>query len=213
MAWPCISMIEINVVPPELRKKKKKKLLPGGVDVPPEVIIGSIGGLFFLLILVHIGLLVINVAKMKEHKGLKQEWQSILPHKQKVDGVVTDMRRLQNKHKAIVRVTGGERIYWAQKLNVISNELPRGVWLTKIALTDEMLFIEGSAISKSQDELINVHKFTSNLKRQPQFMSELTELELGSIQRRTERGIDVADFLITTKLLQRMVPKEESDEE
>ena len=202
-------MIEINVVPPELRKKKKKKLLPGGVEIPPEVVIGSIGGLFFLLILVHIGLLMLNISKMKQHKQLKQEWQAILPHKEKVDGVVTDMRRLQNKHKAIVKVTGGEAINWSRKLNVISNELPRGVWLTKVALTPEMLFIEGSAISKSQDELINVHKFTSNLKRQSKFMNDLTELELGSIQRRTERGIDVADFLITTKLIHAIKQEEE----
>ncbi|MCA9393381.1 MAG: PilN domain-containing protein [Candidatus Omnitrophica bacterium] len=206
-------MIEINVVPQELRKKKKKKLLPGGVEIPPEVIIGSIGGLFFLLILAHIGLLFLNVSKMKEHKALKQEWQQLLPQKEKVDGVVNDMRKLQNKHKAIVKVTGGEAIDWAQKLNLISNELPRGVWLTKIALTPEMLFIEGSAISKSQDELINVHKFTSNLKRQSAFMHELTELELGSIQRRSERGIDVADFLITTKLVGRMQDEVTENEE
>ena len=103
-------MIEINVVPQELRKKKKKKLLPGGVEIPPEVIIGSIGGLFFLLILAHIGLLFLNVSKMKEHKALKQEWQQLLPQKEKVDGVVNDMRKLQNKHKAIVKVTGGEAI-------------------------------------------------------------------------------------------------------
>lgn len=207
-------MIEINVVPQELRKKKKKRLLPGGVEIPPEVIIGSIGGLFFLLILAHIGLLALNISKMKEHKQLKQEWQAILPHKEKVDGVVNNMRQLQNKHKAVVEVTGGEPINWAQKLNMISNELPRGVWLTKIALTDEMLFIEGSAISKNQDELINVHKYTSNLKRQKKFMADLTELELGSIQRRTERGIDVADFLITTKLIRAIEAKEEekSDE-
>lgn len=206
-------MIEINVVPPQLRKKKKKKLLPGGVEIPPEVIIGSIGGLFFLLILAHIGLLMLNISKMKEHKQLKQEWQAILPQKEKVDGVVNDMRRLQNKHKAIVKVTGGEPINWAMKLNMISNELPRGVWLTKIALTNEMLFVEGSAISKSQDELINVHKFTSNLKRQSSFMNELTELELGSIQRRTERGIDVADFLITTKLVHALHQEEEQSDE
>lgn len=194
-------MIEINVVPQELRKRKKQKLLPGGVDIPPEVVIGSIGGLFFLLILVHIGLLFLNITRMKEHKLLKQEWAAVSPQKDAVDEVVNQMRQLQNKYKAIVDVTGGETVWWAEKLNLISNELPRGVWLTKVALTNEMLFIEGSAISKNQDELINVHKFTSNLRRQSKFMGDLTELELGSIQRRTERGIDVADFLITTKLI------------
>ena len=117
-------MIEINVVPQELRKKKKKQLLPGGVDIPPEVVIGSIGGLFFLLILAHVGLLALNISKMKEHKILKQEWTILEPQKNKVDGVVNEMRKLQNKHKAVVAVTGGEAVQWAQKLNMISNELP-----------------------------------------------------------------------------------------
>lgn len=193
-------MIEINLISPELRKKKRKKFLPGGMDMPIEVVIGSCGGLFALLIIVHIVLLVTNISKLNRHKQLKQEWAQILPKKQQVDQVVNDMRAINNKSKAVIEVTGGEVIHWAPKLNIISDDLPRGVWLTKIALTDEMLFIEGSAISNHQDELINVHKFTSNLKKQPQFLEHLTELELGSIQRRAESKIDVADFLITTKI-------------
>lgn len=170
------------------------------MDLPVEVLIGSCGGLFALLIIVHIVLLVTNIAKLNRHKLLKQEWAQILPKKQEVDKVVNDVRAINSKSKAVMEVTGGDVIFWAQKLNIISDDLPRGVWLTKIALTEEMLFIEGSAISNNQDELINVHKFTANLKKQPQFLTHLTELELGSIQRRTENKIDVADFLITMKI-------------
>ena len=110
------------------------------------------------------------------------------------------MRALNSKYQAVAQITGGDRVLWSPKLNEISNQIPRGVWVSKIALNPEMFFIEGSAISKYQDELINVHRFTSNLKKQQLFMGDLTDLELGSIQRRTENRIDIADFLITTKI-------------
>ena len=61
-------MIEINLLPPELRKKKKR-LLPGGVNIPLEVIIGSAGGLIILLIFVHVALLGINIIKLNTHKS------------------------------------------------------------------------------------------------------------------------------------------------
>ena len=170
------------------------------MDIPIEVVIGSCGGLFMLLIMAHIFLLMTNISKLNQHKQLKKEWDVLLPKKQEVEKVVNNMRAIKSKSDAIINVTGGEVIAWSPKLNIISDEIPRGVWLTKVALTDEMLFLEGSAISNNQDELINVHKFISNLTKQPKFLDHLYQLELGSIQRRSESNMDVADFLITMKI-------------
>ena len=50
------------------------------------------------------------------------------------------------------------------------------------------------------NEMISVHSFTSNLKKNPKFMKKFIELEVGSIQTRTVDKTDVADFLITLKL-------------
>lgn len=170
------------------------------MKIPLEVVIGSAGGLLFLLILAHVGLLMVNVTKLKQHKQLKAEWAQIEPQKQQADEVVKEMRLLQNKYKDIAAISGGEVILWAQKLNAISDNMPRGVWLSKIALNDEMFFIEGSAISRQQNEMISVHNFTAKLKKHPLFFVGLSELELGSIQRRSQGKIDIADFLITTKI-------------
>ncbi len=170
------------------------------MDIPIEVVIGSCGGLFMLLIMAHIFLLMTNISKLNQHKQLKKEWDVLLPKKQEVEKVVNNMRAIKSKSDAIINVTGGEVIAWSPKLNIISDEIPRGVWLTKVALTDEMLFLEGSAISNNQDELINVHKFIANLTKQPKFLDHLYQLELGSIQRRAESNMDVADFLITMKI-------------
>jgi len=193
-------MIEINLVPTNLRKRKKRNLLPGGFRIPLEVVIGIGGGLIVLLIMSHFMLSIINMTKVVKLKSLKKEWDTINPQKNKVDVVIKDMRELQQKHKAIESLITQNRILWSQKLNVLSDSLPNEIWLRKVALNEKIFFIEGSAISKHNQEMINVHKFTSNLKSQKSFLKDLTDLELGSIQRQRIKNVEIADFLITIKL-------------
>ena len=192
-------MIEINLISPELRKKKKSGLL-GGMQIPLEIVVGSAGGLFVLLIFVHISLLVINVMKLGAHKRLEGQWTKILPDKTKADGVIGKMRQLKNKQTALVKAIQPSDISWAQKLNLVSDLLPRGVWLSKVALNNYIFYLDGSAISRVNNEMINVHTFTSNLKSNAAFMKSFVELDVGSIQTRTVDKTNVADFLITLKL-------------
>jgi hypothetical protein len=65
-------MIEINLVPSELRKKRRKSLLPGGFNMPLEVVIGAGGGMLAILILVHISLLFMGLQKLSHQQGLKK---------------------------------------------------------------------------------------------------------------------------------------------
>jgi len=48
--------------------------------------------------------------------------------------------------------------------------------------------------------MINVHQFTSTLKSQREFLEHFNDLELGSIQRRKIKQMDIADFMITVRL-------------
>jgi len=197
--WPFMVMIEINLYPQESRKKRRQ-LLSGGLKLPMEVIIGLAGGFMAILVVVHLGLLFINITQLRKHKELKKQWEVLLPAKENVDKVIFELRSLQEKQKSLEKMTVQGRINWARKLNIISSILPRGVWLTKIILKDDVFFIEGSAISKTSNEIINVHSFTANLKNEDAFLEYFTDLELGSIQRRKVNNIEVADFLITAQL-------------
>lgn len=193
-------MIEINLVPGNLRKKKKSQMLLGGLNIPLEVIVGSAGGLFLILVFVHIFLLYMNISKLSQHKKLKKNWEKIAPDKKRVDTVIHEMRELQANQSAINKLTETRAILWSQKLNILSDVLPRGIWMQKISLKDDMLFIQGSAISKQQKEMISVHTLTANLKKEENFLNNITELELGSIQRRNIGKVEIADFLITAKV-------------
>ena len=165
-----------------------------------EVVIGLGGGLFLLLVFLHIILLFVNINRLAVHKRLEKQWAEILPFKENVDSVINEMRILQMNCKSIDEMAASGEIPWSHKLNILSDSLPRDVWIRKISLSQEMLFIEGSAISKQREDMINVHKLTANLKKQKDFLSDFADFELGSIQRRRIKKVEIADFLITTKL-------------
>ncbi len=193
-------MIDINVVPKQLRRKRKKTLFPGGFQIPKEIIFGMGGGLVVLLIFVHIFLQVTIFVKLLQHQALKNEWNKILPSKENVDNVVGELRALQTQVDSIQKITNRKEVLWSQKLNIISDVLPRGVWLKKIALTEEMLFIEGSAIIQKNNQTINIHAFATSLKKDKNFMTQLGDLEVGSIQSRKIQQLDVDDFVFKAKI-------------
>jgi len=151
-------------------------------------------------IFVHVGLLVININRLAKHKALSDKWVEILPAKENVDKIISQLRDFQKKQNAIESLTKKSEVSWSEKINIISDSIPRGVWLKRISLTEDILFIEGSAISRQNNEMINVHAFTSNLKKSSRFLMQFDDLELGSIQRRKIHRIEIADFLISSKL-------------
>jgi len=177
----------------------------GVIKIPIEILIGSVLGVVLFLIAVHVSLLGVNVLKLTQHNNLKKQWDVIAPAKQNVDKVIKEMRDLQAKHKAIDKITTGSRILWAQKLNILSDSIVRGVWLTRVRLSEGTFYIEGSAISKQSEEVIGIHPFTANLKADKIFIDKFQDLDLDSIQKRFIGKTEVADFVITAKVVQEEV--------
>ena len=193
-------MLEINLIPPHLRKRKKKDNPFAGLHVPLEIVIGLGAAVFGALILINFFFFYLRFTKLAQYKNVQKQWESIRPDKEDVDHIVSELRVLQGQLKSIKEMTGDQQLHWAQKLNGVSDHLPRGVWLKKIAVKDGMFFIEGSAISKQKDEMISVHQFISMLKKEQKFLEHLTDVELGSVQRRHIHEVEITDFLITSKI-------------
>ncbi|OGX26850.1 MAG: hypothetical protein A2787_06630 [Omnitrophica WOR_2 bacterium RIFCSPHIGHO2_01_FULL_48_9] len=193
-------MIDINLVPPHLQRKKGRGLLGKGINIPREVIIGLVGGFFVILLLISILFQITIFAQYAQRKRLKQEWEAILPAKTRADTVINQLRTSQTKIKSVEDITGGKKIKWAQKLNTINDSLSRGVWLKSVVGNKQRLVIEGSAVSKGKDEMSNVHEFAASLKKNKGFGEYLSDLELGSIQRRAIKTVEVADFSMTANV-------------
>ena len=153
-----------------------------------------------LLVLAHVSLMVINIRNVAKHREFQKKMEAVSPQKQQVEKVVNELRTLQSTQKAVQEILPERNIYWAQKLNILSDNIPRGVWLKRINLDENVLLIEGSAISTDNEAMINVHQFTASLKSQREFLEHFTDIELGSIQRRKIKQMDIADFMITVRL-------------
>lgn len=192
-------MIEINLIPPTLRKKKKSEFSLAGLMVSLEAVIGLGAGLIVVLILVHVVLGVMNVGAMAQRKGLRKELEALSSHRQEADKVLGELKILQET-ESTMRDILPKQISWAQKLNILSDRIPNGMWLRRLWLENNVFSVEGSAITTNDEAMINVHKFFSDLKDQKEFQDEFNDMELGSIQRRKAGSIEIADFLITMEL-------------
>lgn len=191
-------MIDINLVPENLRKRRRTILSSSAVkfQIPLEAVVG------FCVLLCALCLILLGIffVRHSQYAKLNKQWKAIAASKQNVDSIINEIRSLQNKINSIEQITTGKRIFWSPKLNDTSDSIPRGVWLTRISLGQKVLLIEGSSVSKMGDEMLSVGAFVSNLKKQKNFMKNLKNIEVGSIQRRQVQSVQLADFLITVKL-------------
>ncbi len=194
-------MININLVPESLRKKGKSKIFSiEAFHLPKESVVTLIGGVLVPLFIVSFVLLMLIFVKFSLLKKESRHWQAILPEKSKVEAVITELKSLQSKFNSIEGATITKQILWSQKLNDISDRIPRGAWLNKLSFDNRILLIDGSAVSKMKDEMVSLGNFVETIKQAPGFVANLDNTELGSFQRRQIKAVDVVDFVITVKL-------------
>ena len=190
-------MIEINLISDEKKRRKKGRgLLPAGFVLPREVVIGLIGGFLVFLALWHILLQAVIMVKYIQLKGQQVRWERFLPEKKQVDEVIKNLRDRQAKIKVIEDIRGNTDFSWAKKLNAVSNNIPRGVWLRQWAFEEGGLLIKGSCVSKNKVEMINVHGFVKKMKEDNAFMEGVSTIELESIKNRQVGETTVADFAV-----------------
>ncbi len=170
------------------------------MTIPKEKVVGMVIALFVLLIVIHILLTIPMILKYTQNVNIQSRLEEIKEEWQKAEVVKSELRVLKNKLDAIEKVTTEERISWTKKLNDISDSLIKGVWINKISLDDSVLLIDGSAVSKEQEEMTSPYRFTENLKSKEFFMKGMASVEVSSVQRRQIKSIQIADFLITARL-------------
>jgi len=192
-------MIEINLLPPEMRKKKLElpeiPLMPVGVGILCVFVIGSL----ILGLAVH--------RKNSQLKILRREWEERIPLKKEADGFKAEIERLRRK-SALLEDLSKRRFLWSVKLNSLSDLIPMGIWLTELSL-DEMgemrfLTLEGIAMPfKGQEMIALVTRFMDALKNDKRFFFGLEDIELGPIERIKVEEAEVMRFSLICRLKER----------
>lgn len=190
-------MIEINLLPPELRVVHKTKKI--SFDFKPNKLLSFMPIAVGLIILIHIFLIIRGTVKASQYRTLKNKLHSLEPQRKTLEDFNKENAILSQDALAIQQMTG-QRIIWSQKLNRLSMDLPSGIWFSDLAVTPKDFLLQASAVSLSKEEMNIITKLIDNLKNDPAFIQDFNSLELNSVQRRVIGGYDVIDFILTGAL-------------
>jgi len=132
-------MIEINLLPPEMRKKEPRfKLMDlGDFDIKslPLVNIAITAGA--ILLSVHILLFVIGAHSKAKASSLSKKYNSILPQKKEAMDLKAQID-LINKKVAAIDELMVRRFSWARKLNDLSDSMTPGIWLSSLEYDEKL---------------------------------------------------------------------------
>jgi len=194
-------MVQINLLPPSVKKKQKVKMEFKAIKLGPLII--ALGGMMVLIIFLWVVQGVRFNVRTKKLAQLDTKLQSKKANLEKLDSLRKEREHIQRKLTFLKSQVRTE-IHWAEYLNRLSNVVPPGIWLKKITLHTkkegnlikyDKLDISGSALSVHGEEMINViGKFMSALKDDEVFSEQLAEVRLVSSKRNKVGSIETMDF-------------------
>ncbi len=192
-------MIEINLLPEEQRVKARKPVAPVGPGFDPTYLVYAAPAAIAVLLLVHIFLgfsLFIQQSRLsvlnKDWAGLEGERRNLTSYKSEFEATSQDAQIIDELTNKSVR--------WSEKLNLLSLELPPGIWFNKISFSRKSLEIDASVFSIENNNVDVVNKYLSNLKKNKEFFKDFSSLETGNMITDKIGSYDVMDFTITGTL-------------
>lgn len=189
-------MIEINLSPEKLKVKAKRF---AKVSIESKYFLYLIPLLFTVLILAHICLAAVGIAKNLQFSQLNSKWRLLQPQRGLLNDVKKEYDLLASGAK-VTRELNSRRINWSEKLNRLSQDLPSGIWFNEILISRKDFILKASVVSLQKEEMRAINKFIDSLKNDKRFLSDFNNLELGSVQKKSVGGYDVVDFILTAKL-------------
>ena len=209
-------MIEINLLPEEMRKKEAVKIALPDIPIKKTLII-VFGGFFGLQLLFTMFTFYMRFDGMltgKQIEALKASSQEIIRQKSETAAMIDrfkESRELFNR-----------KFYWASLLSALSNSMTKGVWLRSFYISDEepksamekkpvpdakpekgaaksrYLVLEGSAVGSGQETAF-IGKFLKQLKDNPMFSNLFQDIKPYNINQRRIKEYDVYDFMMYCK--------------
>lgn len=193
-------MIEINLLPEELRKTQKKKERKS-VDVSkiPVKKIATIAIIaFFTLQLLAAMTLILKKGTLKKLNSVLAELE---PKYKAAQSLKLGIQQLNGKLSAINELTS-KSILWSKKMADLSSAITDGVWLNELLLQDEKgppkqqsMMLKGSAVSFPKgEEAAVLANFINSLKSSKDFFEDFSDIKLESSQIRKVGDYEVMDF-------------------
>lgn len=186
-------MIEINLLPQELKIKGKKFALE------PRYFFYLVPIIFCLLVFIHLYLAGVCLIKNHQFNRLNNQWQKFSSQRETLEKLKKEYGILSADARFIQQLTA-QRIYWSQKLNKLSLKLPAGIWFNEITVTPRNFVLKGSVVSLQKMELALINKFMDELKKDTDFFKNFSNLQLGTIDTQVIADYTVVNFILTATL-------------
>ena len=188
-------MIQINLLPDELKKKKRKAFDWKKFPLLPILITIFLGVVFF-----HFLIIGVTVLTGMQRSRIQAEWKKFEPEKNKFDKLKQDVAELNNIVHVVEALTE-YRILWAKALNELSDSVPSNVWLSSLYFDERgdlsLLVLEGYASSASEEGASYVARFIKLLEDNSVINMLCSEIELGSMKQSLIDGKEVMYFTLT----------------
>lgn len=216
-------MIEINLLPAELRKKEVTRFA-----MPNILNRQFIMGLAALFVAVHALLGGLAVYQTAQLGYLKSQIASLKEATKETTKQKSELKASRELMGQIEQMTQ-RKFSWARLLNSLSGSVPKGLWLRSFLIQEERvvktaakatpkpaakppqskgsaafapkdervvtLKLEGSVVGNGQ-ETATISRFIKTLKDEPYFSALFDEVEFFKITQRKIKSFDVYDFTI-----------------
>ncbi|MBF0330695.1 MAG: PilN domain-containing protein [Candidatus Omnitrophica bacterium] len=192
-------MIKLNFIPDQQRSRTAQLTGDDFGGVPGEVLVGGIAALIGFLLAVHLLFAVVAGYKFASYKILQVRWDMMGADKRAYDEVTNELKQLQTKMTELRPITSSQKLHWVNLLNDVSDSVPKGVWIRQISFDNGQLAIQGSAVSKIKNEMVEAGNFVSALKDRKSIKDNFISVDIESIQRRENTPGSIADFLLKAK--------------
>ncbi|MCX7927114.1 MAG: PilN domain-containing protein [Candidatus Omnitrophica bacterium] len=189
-------MLQINLLPDEFRTKKDTT----GLNLERIVLVVSI--VLSLVIFLHLVLGFIQISRIFQLKAVQQNLNALEPQRKQIE---IQQKQQQDPARKMISDFLNNRILWSRKLNTISLQLPAGVWLNEMSMSNSELYLDGSVVSVSGqgNEIDLINRFMSALRSDKDFMKDFSALELGPLNSQIKGSFTVQDYSITIKAKQK----------
>lgn len=184
-------MIEINLVPEELRQRVKKE----AKAAETKKLLYLLPVFFGILIIAHLYLAVNLIINNNQLRKLNSRLRQLEPQKRAMEGLRKEYASSSSDMQLMQQLTA-EKIDWAEKLNRLSLNLPSAVWFEEMSLSNKEFILKGSAVSLRKEEVTIINRLLTNLKGDTAFFKDFVSLELSSLQVRIIGGQEVVDFVL-----------------
>lgn len=182
-------MIEINLLPEGLRPKQVKFI------IPPELFLLILLLAFSLPVIIHLYLGGRLLFKSLQYRSLNKRWAQLESQRQKADVWKTE-HKMSSQQSEQMNSLLTQRVTISDKMQVLSQSLPNGIWFNRLNLRRKRFSLEGSVVSLKKVQMSLLNLFLNRLKKDKRFFKDFVRLELGRMSMRTLGGYQVMDFVL-----------------